>query len=446
MAGVPSPNDPLETLSYLRKQRDVLIVMTRLPSEGRNKTRLIPALGPSGATLMHDRLARHAVGRASSYAMMHPGTTMEVHLEGGTPADGRAWLGNVACIAQHLGDLGQRMQAASLRAFKNGAKRVVIVGTDCPSLDEPVLTQAFDALEKNDVVYGPAADGGYVLIGLSKPCPQLFTGIAWGESRVLEQSLTAARESFLRVAMLEVREDVDTPADLAAAESELSAGQSISVIIPTLNEEAHLPFLLEHLKRHNPHEIIIADGGSRDRTVEIAAQSGVRVVHAAKGRASQMNLAAASATGEFLLFLHADTMPPPDYDAIIRTILHTPGTSAGAFGFSLSGKLGSASIIERMVHLRCRLFQTPYGDQGLFVRRRIFRHVGRFPDWPVMEDLHLVRVLKRIGRVRIASECAKTSPRRWQQGGIIHTFLRHQLMLIAYHLGIPARHIAKMRP
>lgn len=446
MAGVLPANHPLETLSILSKSRDVLIVMTRLPREGRNKTRLIPALGPSGATAMHDRLARHAVGRASSYAMMHPGTSLEMHLEGGSPDEGREWLGDVECIAQHPGDLGQRMQAAAARAFSRGAKRVVIIGTDCPSIDEPTLSEAFVALVKNDVVYGPAADGGYYLIGLSKPCPQLFTGIAWGENRVLEQSFTAARESFLNVAMLEIREDVDTPADLPAAEATLAVGESISVIIPTLNEEEHLPFLLEHLKHCNPHEIIIADGGSCDRTVEIAEQAGARVVHAAKGRASQMNLAAATATGEFLLFLHADTMPPSDYTSIILTILHGPGTSAGAFRFALAGELRSSHLIERMVNLRCRLFQTPYGDQGLFLRRRMFRNAGRFPDWPVLEDLHLVRGLKKIGTVRTSTEAARTSPRRWQQGGTIRTFLRHQLMLAAYHVGIPARIIASMRP
>lgn len=430
----------------LSKPHDVLIVMTRLPREGRNKTRLIPALGASGATAMHDRLTRHAVGRASSYAMMHPGASLEVHLEGGSPDEGREWLGDVECIAQHPGDLGQRMQAAADRAFSRGAQRVVIIGTDCPSLDEPTLSEAFDALDKNDVVYGPAADGGYVLVGLSKPCPQLFTGIAWGENRVLKQSLAAARESFLKVAMLEIREDVDTPADLPAAETTLAAGESVSVIIPTLNEEGHLPFLLEHLKRCDPHEIIIADGGSRDRTVEIAEQAGARVVHAAKGRASQMNLAAATASGEFLLFLHADTMPPPDYLSVIRTTLHTPVTSAGAFRFALAGELHAAPLIETMVNLRCRLFQTPYGDQALFLRRTIFWHVGRFPEWPVMEDLHLVRALKRTGRVRIAPASARTSTRRWEKGGTIRTFLRHQLMLAAYRLGVPARHIAKIRP
>jgi hypothetical protein len=158
-----------------------------------------------------------------------------------------------------------------------------------------------------------------------------------------------------------------------------------------------------------------------------------------------MNLAAAMATGEFLLFLHADTLPPPDYTQVITRVLQSPTTSAGAFRFELSGNLPGTLLIEALVNLRCRLRGTPYGDQGLFVRRRIFRHAGRFPEWPVLEDLHLVRMLKRIGRIRTSAEAARTSPRRWQQGGTIRTFLRHQVMLAAYHIGVPARHIAKLR-
>lgn len=426
--------------------RNVLIVMTRLPQEGRNKTRLIPALGPAGATAMHDRLARHTVGRVSSYALMNPGTHPEIHLEGGTPQEGRGWLGDIDYIPQHPGDLGQRMWSAIDRALSNGARRVVVIGTDCPSLDQAVLSDAFHALAGSDVVFGPAEDGGYYLIGLSKPCPQLFGKIDWGTASVLEQSFAAARDSFLKACLLGALGDVDVPGDIPAANAALASGESVSVIIPTFNEESHLPFLLECLKLCPPHEIIVSDGGSSDRTVEIAQNAGARVIHAPKGRASQMNLAASTATGEFLLFLHADTLPPADYLPVIRGILRTPGTSAGAFRFALAGELRSAPLVEKMVNLRCRLFQTPYGDQGLFLRREIFRYAGRFPDWPVMEDLHLIRALKRIGRVRIAPSSARTSARRWETGGTVRTFLRHQLMLAAYHLGVPAGHIARIRP
>lgn len=426
--------------------RDALIVMTRLPRDGANKTRLFPALGPSGATAFHDRLARHAVGRASSYAMTHPGTRLQIHLDGGTQAEGRAWLGEADFEIQVDGDLGNRMRSAVNSAFSQGARRVVVTGTDCPSLDESLLGGAFDALDHADLVFGPAADGGYYLIGLSRPCPPVFDGIEWGGPKVLEQSLAAARKSGFQTTLLAMLADVDVPDDLPHANAVLAGATSLSVIIPTLNEEFRLPVLLERLQLDNPHEIIVTDGGSDDRTVEIAKQAGVRVISAARGRASQMNHAAAMATGEFLLFLHADTLPPAKFPLVVSSILQSPATSGGAFRFGLGGNLAGAPLIESFVNLRCRLLGAPYGDQGLFMRRRIFQHLGGFPDWPVMEDLHMVRRLKRLGAVRMAPETARTSTRRWEKFGTIRTFMRHQLMLAAYHLGAPAKFIARLRP
>lgn len=354
--------------------------MTRLPRDGGNKTRLIPALGAAGATTFHDRLARHAVGRASAYAMMHPGTQLQVHLAGGTPAEGRAWLGEVEFHAQPHGDLGNRMQSAVDLAFSNGARRVVVMGTDCPSLDEPLLEKAFQSLNDAELVFGPAADGGYYLVGLSGPCPSIFSDIEWGGPQVLNQSLAAAAKSRFHASLLEILCDVDLPEDLPAAHAALTFGTSLSIIIPTLNEEARLPFLLDRLQACEPHEIIVADGGSLDRTVEIARQAGVRVVSVVEGKAAQMNLAAAMATGEFLLFLPADTMPPPEYPQVVTRLLQSPAVSAGAFRFELAGDVRSAPLIESLVELRCRLLGTPAGDQGLFMRRRIFHHVGGFPD------------------------------------------------------------------
>jgi rSAM/selenodomain-associated transferase 2 len=280
---------------------------------------------------------------------------------------------------------------------------------------------------------------------LSRPCPAIFKDIEWGGPQVLIQSQAAAREAGFETSLLEVHSDVDVPEDLPSANAVLTSGTSLSIIIPTLNEEMTLPFLLDQLKQAGPHEIIVADGGSHDRTVEIAQQAGVRTVSAERGRASQMNCAAAIATGEFLLFLHADTMPPPDYSQVITRLLQSPATSAGAFRFKLAGDLSHAPLIESLVNLRCRLFCTPYGDQGLFMRRRIFQHISGFPDWQGMEDLHLVRLLKRLGAVRMAEEAARTSTRRWEKRGFVRTFLTHQLMLAAYYLGVSTKLIAKLR-
>ncbi len=421
--------------------------MTRLPRTGGNKTRLIPALGAEGATALHKRLARHAIGRASSFCTAHPGAALTVRLEGGTSLDGKTWLGSddLDCREQSPGDLGQRMESAANEAFEEGADRVVIIGTDCPSIDEAVLENAFAALGRADVVFGPAADGGYYLVGLNRPAPSIFRNIPWGGGTVLEESLLAAEREEVRTELLEVLSDVDLPEDLPAAEKILTKAATVSVVIPTLNEAENLPFLLEKIRISQPHEIIISDGGSTDRTIALAEEAGARVVISPQGRAAQMNRGASCATGEFLLFLHADTIPPEGFPEIIAKTLGRPGTVGGAFRFQLDDEIGSANLIEKLVHLRCTAFGTPYGDQGLFLRRSIFESLGGFPGWPALEDLGMVRGLRKRGRMTITREPALTSSRRWRNGGIVRTFLRHQIILAGFLFGIPPRILARIR-
>ncbi len=421
--------------------------MTRLPRTGRNKTRLIPALGAEGATAFHERLARHAIGRASSFCTLHKKANLTVQLEGGTSIEGKTWLGSdtLDCREQSPGDLGHRMESAANDAFEEGADSVVIIGTDCPSIDETTLEKAFDALKSADIVFGPAADGGYYLVGMRKPTPSIFRNIPWGGGNVLKESTSAAEKAGLKVLLLDVLSDVDMPEDLIAAEENLTAGATVSVIIPTFNEAANLPSLLEKIQVWEPHEIIIADGGSTDGTVALAQAAGARAITSPKGRASQMNHGASTATGEFLLFLHADTIPPDGFPKLISETLNRPGTSAGAFRFALDDGVGTASLIEKLVHLRCKLFATPYGDQGLFLRRSLFEKTGGFPQWPIIEDLGFVRKLGRFGKIRIASEPALTSSRRWSSSGTVRTFLKHQAIVAGFVFRIPARFLARIR-
>jgi rSAM/selenodomain-associated transferase 1 len=199
-----------------------LIVFTRLPCEGRNKTRLIPALGAAGAARFHDRLARHTIGRAEEYCG-NSGARLVIRLDGGTPADGRDWLGDHLFKEQGDGDLGQRLDRAVNAAFDDGARSVVVIGTDCPELDQADLAAAFDTLLRHPLVLGPAHDGGYYLVGFSKPCPAVFQNIDWGGPRVFAQSLAAAGNAGLAVGILRSLADVDVPDDLPAAEAVLGA-------------------------------------------------------------------------------------------------------------------------------------------------------------------------------------------------------------------------------
>lgn len=214
----------------------------------------------------------------------------------------------------------------------------------------------------------------------------------------------------------------------------------ISIIIPTLNEANTLPATLQTLQRAAHVEVIVADGGSRDETCDLAAAMQTKVVITRSGRASQMNQGAALATGEILLFLHADTTLPANFDSWIRHTLSQPGVIAGAFELAIDDTAWGLRWVERGVKLRSRWLQMPYGDQALFMRRTLFQELGGFPALPLMEDFELVRQLRRRGRVAIAPVPVLTSGRRWQKLGILRTTLINQGIILAYLLGVdPAR-------
>lgn len=216
----------------------------------------------------------------------------------------------------------------------------------------------------------------------------------------------------------------------------------LSVIIPTLNEASHLAATLACLETATtPLEILVIDGGSRDETVAIAQSWGARVLVTDPGRAWQLNAGATIAKGNRLLFLHADTRLPSQFDYWIHELLDQPGVIAGAFELRLDADLPGLRWVERGVNWRSRLLQLPYGDQALFLNAAIFRELGGFPELPMMEDFEFVRNLRRRGRVAIAPVPAITSARRWQKRGVLKTTLLNQMAIGAYLMGIPPARI-----
>lgn len=175
--------------------------------------------------MFHDRLARHTIGRAHRFCQAN-GVELIIRLDGGTPEDGTKWLVNHTFKPQGEGDLGERLRCAVQDAFDHGSQRVVVIGTDCPELDQQTLSAAFAILLEYPVVFGPAFDGGYYLVGLTQPSPALFENIDWGGSQVFAQSLAAAQSAGLAVGQLGFLSDVDVPEDLAAAEIALNADSS----------------------------------------------------------------------------------------------------------------------------------------------------------------------------------------------------------------------------
>jgi|Deesub1362A_J573_1020465.scaffolds.fasta_scaffold02993_2 hypothetical protein len=191
-----------------------LIVFTRLPVPGRVKTRLIPALGPEGAAQLHCRLSERTLALARRLAQAR-GLELEVRYLGGSAAAIQSWLGEGPLYRpQGEGDLGARMSRALHEALAGGVARVVLVGCDVPELSEDILHRAFQALRRHPLVLGPAADGGYYLVGLSRPAPRIFRGVNWGTARVLAQTRSLAAALGLKPVLLPVLSDVDRPEDL----------------------------------------------------------------------------------------------------------------------------------------------------------------------------------------------------------------------------------------
>jgi rSAM/selenodomain-associated transferase 2 len=215
------------------------------------------------------------------------------------------------------------------------------------------------------------------------------------------------------------------------------------VIIPTLNEAQAIETTISKLKKYRQTEIIIVDGGSQDRTVEIARSMGVRVLKSAVSKATQMNTGAAEATGNVLLFLHADTRLPENFENCVPAALARDEICAGAFSLSIDSDAGGLRFIERVANWRSRFFQMPYGDQALFVSRNLFHEIGGYPEYPIMEDFELVRRLKRKGKIVILPESVQTSPRRWLNYGILKTWMLNQIIIIAYYLGISPQRLSQ---
>ena len=213
---------------------------------------------------------------------------------------------------------------------------------------------------------------------------------------------------------------------------------TIAVIIPTLHEEKTLPGTLARLQHPAFSEVLVVDGGSRDRTLADLALAHplTRVMNAPTGRARQMNAGAAGAKSEILLFLHADTLlPPTAAEDIIGTMADTR-IAGGRFDTRLVPDRGLLWVVGRIMSWRSRLTGIATGDQAIFVRRNIFEAIGGFPDIPIMEDVAFSRRLKQAGQVAALRSCVMTSGRRWERHGAIRTILLMWWLRLLFHVGV----------
>src|SRR3990170_2610550 len=214
----------------------------------------------------------------------------------------------------------------------------------------------------------------------------------------------------------------------------------ISVILPVLNEEKTIGPTLAAVMALHPHEIIVVDGGSSDRTRPISVEAGAKVLMTGPGRARQMNRGALDATGDVLLFLHADTRLPASALRDIAAALNDARYVGGRFDVEMDSDRWLLKAVGFMISLRSRLSKVGTGDQAIFVRREILAELGGFPDMPLMEDIAFCRKLKRMGDVACLKSKVVTSARRWETDGVWRTIFRMWTLKMLYLAGVsPAR-------
>lgn len=222
---------------------------------------------------------------------------------------------------------------------------------------------------------------------------------------------------------------------------------SFSFIVPVLNEAPRINVMVRHLRelsQHHECEIIIVDGDSGETTLRCVQEQEVKKIVSPNGRGRQMNRGASAAGGDVLLFLHADTELPAGAPDLISAVLDEPACGGGAFALGIKSDRPVFRLIERMVSFRSGITNIPYGDQAIFIRREVFEKLGGYREIPIMEDVELMRRMKRSGyRVRIIPEKVQTSPRRWESEGVLYCTLRNWTLMILYLLGWSPESLAR---
>lgn len=218
----------------------------------------------------------------------------------------------------------------------------------------------------------------------------------------------------------------------------------ISVIIPFYNEEKILSTNANFFRSlSNQAELIFVDGGSTDRSAELATSYG-RVLQSKKGRATQMNYGASFAQSDILLFLHADTFVKPETLVSIEEKIQKDGLIGGC----LTQRIAKEGIVYRLIeeqgNRRARRTKIFYGDQGIFVKKDIFSKMGCFPDVPIMEDVLFSKELRRLGEVIVLPDKIFVSSRRWDRNGIIRTVLLYNFLIVLFRLKVPLERIKRL--
>lgn len=426
-------------------KKRALILFTRVPVPGRTKTRLMPTFTPKQCARLHECFLKDIAGMCPGtgadlfVCYTSPGTEQPEGV-GGTPesaGDPEGILprifGRSAVYYTQSGDgLGERMFHAIQETFARGYEECVLIGTDVPEVQSADIRQAYGILRRKDVVFGPTADGGYYLVGMKSPRKEVFEKQTYGHGSVLQNTVAALRRAGISVGTGRVHHDIDTSEDIQEFRDRmrrnrtlqgteigryLMRNRSISIIVPVYNEEKTIRPLLKELgKLRDRCEILLVDGGSTDRTLESIGPD-FRLLHSEKGRARQMNLGARESTGDILFFLHCDSELPEKALEQIRYVMKD--YRVGCFGIAFHSAHFFLFTCRVISNHRIKDRNIVFGDQGIFIERKLFFDMGMFPELPVMEDYQFSLNLKERGeKIGITKKRIYTSDRRFRGGTV----------------------------
>jgi rSAM/selenodomain-associated transferase 1 len=469
-----------------------IALFVKAPEPGQVKSRLAKTIGADFATEFYRSMGRDWFDQLTEFADSQQADIRVFYAPDSGRSTVRDWLGcdDQQLVDQGDGDLGDRMARAFTTCFDRESDRVLLVGSDSPDLPDAILTQAAEALVETGAVICPTDDGGYCLVGFRRDryLPSIFQNMVWSTETVFAETIARFQSANQPVTILPRWYDIDHAQDLdrfwqlnqqnsalkRSIETLAKIRQPIalSVIMPVLNEGERIQKTLDHLAEISgqiPYEVIVVDGDRAGSTLQyLPSDRPVRGITAARGRGLQMNAGAAIARGEILLFLHADTqLPTTAFQSIIQLLNPAPNPDrtqhpdpapnpgskglkplvpndgagdqlvGGAFDLAIASSRWILQMIARVASVRSRLTRLPYGDQAIFIRRSAFLDLGGYPEIPIMEDVALMRSIRRRGwRIRILPDRVLTSARRWEREGVWRCTLRNWTMLLAYFAGV----------
>lgn len=427
----------------MKSPHNTLLIFLRYPEPGRVKRRLSEEVGAERAAEIYEKLVRRTLGVVCDFKRRASDVRIVLVC---TPEESFENLKNKFrgpwefCL-QEGEHLGARMENALRSAFAAGAAKAVLIGTDLADIEVADIEEAFRNTAEKSVVLGPAADGGFYLIGTDRPigAPLLFS--EWGTGEVFSRTVRELEALGFGLRLCTRRHDVDCKRDLDRFETNPLFTSSISIVIPTLSEAQKLSPLVTLLESSlwPGDEVVVVQGGAFKKISQRRVSPSLSVVSTRKGRGLQQNAGAILSRGTILCFLHDDTVPPPEFPYLIRRACRDNEAAPGCFKLGFLPSNRALGLIAAWANLRTAIFKLPYGDQCLFCRRDVFERAGGFGRSYLMEDVDLVRKLRKMtgghSAISVIPVPVYSSSFRYLRKGILRASLQNHSIFLLHALG-----------